>query len=59
MGLGEAETRELIRRFREKHGCINCVDLLRQAHERGEDRKVHCDQMIDECLAMVEELSKK
>ena len=59
MGLGEAEARELIRRFREKHGCINCVDLLRQAHERGEDRKTHCDRLIGECLATVEELSKK
>ena len=59
MGFGEEESKQLLQRFRERHGCLDCVGLLRQAHEKGEDRKAHCDQMIDECLAMVEELSGK
>lgn len=57
MGCGEEESRKLLREFREKNGCLDCVDLLRQAHERGEERKCHCDRMVADCVALVEKLT--
>ena len=59
MGYGEEESRRLLREFREKNGGVNCAELLRQASERGEERKTHCDRMIDECVALLNEIIGK
>lgn len=59
MGYGEDETRRLIKAFRTKNGCLECAGLLKAAHERGEERKCHCDRVIDECVALIEELTGK
>ena len=59
MGYAEEESRRLLREFREKNGSLNCAELLRSAHGRGEERKVHCDRMVEECIAYLEEISKK
>lgn len=59
MGYGEEETRKLIRTFREKNGCLDCAALLKAAHERGEEKKQHCDRMIDDCVSLLEELAGK
>lgn len=55
MGYSEEESNRLLRKFREKNGSVNCAELLRGAHERGEERKAHCDRMIEECIAFLEE----
>ena len=59
MGYEEEESRRLLREFREKHGGVNCAELLRSAHEQGIERKTHCDQMIDECAAFLESIARK
>lgn len=51
---------EYYRRLREGHdGLFDCADLLRTSRERGEDRRAHCDGMISECAALVEELLRR
>jgi len=45
---------------REKHdGLMNCSDLLRVNKEKGGDRKVHCDDMVYELLAVTEEILRE
>ena len=46
-----------IRRIRENHeGRIMCADLLRANAERGGNKKAHCDAMVYEAIAILEEL---
>lgn len=48
---------EFHRRMREDHGgYLDCADLLRLNKERGGDRKAHCDGMINDSLALVEQI---
>ena len=50
---------EYHRRIRQAHeGFLDCADLLRLNKERGGDRGAHCDGMVLECAALVEELAK-
>lgn len=59
LGLPQEKRAELIRRFREENGALDCPVLLKAAAERGEERKTHCDRMVDECLTFVCEVSGK
>ena len=55
-----AATGQIFRAEREKHsGCVNCADLLRMNAEAGGVRKVHCDGMVYELTALVEEILKR
>ncbi len=58
-GADDKAGAELIRRFREEHGAVNCAELLKAAKERGEERKPHCDRMVFTAVEMAEELLKK
>lgn len=60
-GLEDLKTvGEYHRRLREAHsGCLDCADLLRMNRERGGDKKAHCDAMVYECVALVEELLRR
>lgn len=49
---------ELLRRFREQNQALDCASLLRMAHERGEERKSHCDRMVFEAVELLEDLLK-
>lgn len=45
------------RRIRDNHqGYLDCADLLRINKEQGGEKKAHCDQMVYENIAIVEEL---
>ena len=59
--LGHADRKTvstLFRRMRENHGgTITCVDLLRKNAEAGGQKKPHCDAMVYEAIALVEELT--
>ena len=45
------------RAVRENHsGCLNCRDLLRMNREAGRPQKPHCDDMVYECTALVEQI---
>lgn len=48
---------EFYRRLKENHqGCLDCADLLRINKENGGNKKTHCDNMVYECVSLVEEL---
>ena len=40
-------------------GSVDCRDLLRSAHERGEERQCHCDRQVFEVVADLDELLKQ
>ena len=54
-GLGQPQEKrlELIRTFRTANGAIDCAALLKAAHERGEERKHHCDGLVRQCVDFV------
>ena len=55
-GKGEAESRELLRRFREKNQALDCAGLLQRAKENGEERKPHCDRMVYDAVEILQDL---
>jgi C_GCAxxG_C_C family probable redox protein len=58
--LGIADRRNVVtltKRMKENHdGTLLCVDLLRKNAEASGQRKPHCDGMVYEAVALVEEL---
>lgn len=51
---------EYHRRLRQVHdGLLDCADLLRVNQEQGGNKKTHCDGMVYECVALVEELARR
>ena len=46
---------ELMRRFRWHNQALDCAALLCLAEQRGEERKCHCDRMVYEAVALLEE----
>ena len=57
-GKSSGQGEELLRRFRDKNGALNCAELLRAAKERGEERKPHCDRMVYDAVEILEDLLK-
>ena len=55
-GAGE----ETVKRFREevqgRYGALDCAALLKRAQDRGLERKPHCDAVVEEAVALVEQL---
>jgi C_GCAxxG_C_C family probable redox protein len=44
-------------KLKENHeGYLNCADLLRINKEKGREKKPHCDEMVYECVELVEEI---
>lgn len=54
-GLGQPQEKrlELIRTFRTANGAIDCAALLKAAHQRGEEKKPHCDGLVRQCVDFV------
>lgn len=51
---------EYFRKLKENHqGCVDCADLLRINKEQGGEKKVHCDEMVYECVNLVEAILKE
>lgn len=49
--------KEYVDGFRGRHnGVLNCADLLRVNAEKGGKRKQHCDGMVYEAIAALEEM---
>lgn len=40
-------------------GLFDCADLLRVNQQRGGQKKPHCDEMVYECVSLVEKLLKQ
>ena len=48
-----------LKAVRDHHeGMIDCKDLLRRNKEVGKNQKQHCDDMVYECLELVEQILK-
>ena len=46
-------------RIAKKHdGFTDCADLLRANAARGGDKKTHCDNMIQEVIELIDELTE-
>ena len=54
-GYSEQEASAVIRRFKESHGATDCATLLKRSHDQGQARKEHCDGLVYEMVAMLEE----
>ena len=55
-GYPEQEAAALIRQMRERHGATDCATLLKASHDRGEVRKEHCDGLVYEMVALLEQI---
>ena len=55
-GRGEEETRALLKALRDKHGPLDCAHLLAKARENGMDRKCHCDGMVYDAVAQLQNI---
>lgn len=55
-----AAVKELFDAFKANHeGCIDCADLLKISKDKGEDKKAHCDNLVYECVSIVEKFLNK
>lgn len=59
LGYGEKEALEFLRTFRQNHGATECSALLKASHERGVDRKDHCDGLVYEIIEALSKLRKE
>ncbi len=51
---------EYYQALRERHeGMLDCVDLLRKNKEMGGERKPHCDELVFECVLLVEQILRE
>ncbi|MGO5021527.1 C-GCAxxG-C-C family protein [Lawsonibacter sp. LCP25S3_G6] len=53
-GCAEKQASALLQQFQADHCATNCAELLRAAHDRGEERKPHCDALVYEMVTAVE-----
>ena len=60
-GLEDPKTiGEYYRRLKANHdGLLDCASLLRVNKEQGREKKPHCDDMVFECVALVEALLRE
>lgn len=56
LGYDEKQAVALLRQFRENHGATDCAALLKASHERGEERKIHCDGLVYEVVEALERI---
>ena len=59
LGCGDEARKELVQAFKEKNSCLDFADLLRQAAAQGEERKAHCDRLVEECITLTEQICGK
>lgn len=58
MGRDEQAARALMNEFRNKNRYLDCGTLLQEAADNGEDRKSHCDRVVYDAMAILEEFLK-
>ena len=49
-GCDEQQAAALLKKFQDCHCSTSCADLLKAAHDRGEERKPHCDALVYEMV---------
>ncbi|MGE4276162.1 MAG: C-GCAxxG-C-C family protein [Lawsonibacter sp.] len=55
LSYDQQQATALLQQFRQKHGSTDCAALLKTSHDRGEVRTAHCDALVYEVVAAVEE----
>ena len=55
-GCTDQDAAGLLQQFKQNHGATDCAVLLKAAHERGEQRKPHCDGLVFEMVQAVERI---
>ncbi len=56
----QAVTAAYYQSLRNNHqGILDCAGLLRMNHEAGREKKPHCDDMVYECVSLVESILKE
>lgn len=58
LGYDAQQSAALLREFKAKHGATDCATLLKESHDRGEAKKDHCDGLVYEVVAALDELVK-
>ena len=58
LGYDDKKALELIHSFRQAHGSTQCSELLQASHQRGEDRKAHCDGLVYELVQALSALEE-
>lgn len=61
LGMAKIKEPEIVNklqiRVRENHdGNTNCAQLLKVMVEKGEEKKTHCNNMVYECVSIVEQI---
>lgn len=59
LGYDEHQATQLIHQFQQAHGATDCATLLRESHQRGEERKAHCDGLVLEMVQALDTLAQK
>lgn len=57
-GIDDAQTVGMYySKLKERHErCLDCADLLRISKQKGQEKAVHCDNIVYECVELVEEI---
>ncbi|MDO4477910.1 MAG: C-GCAxxG-C-C family protein [Lachnospiraceae bacterium] len=57
IGAGQDQYKAFMDGMRANHeGCIDCFDLLKMMKEKGEDKATHCNNMVFEAVALLEDI---
>jgi C_GCAxxG_C_C family probable redox protein len=56
LGYDESHALELLRQFRAEHEAADCRTLLKLSHDRGEERKAHCDGLVYEMVEALDQI---
>lgn len=59
LNLPQEKRIELMEKFCEAHGSVNCAELVEGLEPGTPERKKLCDGLVDECLSFVCELTGK
>ena len=59
MGYTEQESRAFLKDFVDRHGTLDCAQLLDWAREHGVEKKKFCDGLVLDGVAQVEQLTGK
>ncbi len=51
--LPQEKRRDLIKKFLQERGSVDCATLLRELAKRGGERKPHCDELVFQCVDFV------
>lgn len=57
LGYDAPQSAQILREFKERHGATDCAALLKDSHDRGEAKKDHCDGLVYEIAAALDQLA--